>query len=69
MSIGKTYKKGKSIGEKRLSNMGAFCHVDVPGGHRSAEQRDMNNAHKTMDMHDTQEGYADRDEMRARMGM
>lgn len=66
MSIGKTYKKGKSVGEKRLSNMAAFGDVDVPGGHRTAEMRESNRAHK-VDEGSTMPEYDDRAERSRRL--
>lgn len=64
----KTYYKGKCVGEKRLSGMAAFADVDVPGGHRSADQRDANDAHKVVD-DSTHPEYADRMERQRRLGL
>lgn len=66
MAIGKTYKKGKSVGEKRLSGMAAFADVDVPGGHRTAQMREDNRAHK-VDSGSTHPEYDDRAERGRRL--
>lgn len=68
MTIGKTYKKGRSVGEKRLSGMAAFADVDVPGGHRTAEQREANDAHKVTGG-STRPEYDDRAERMRRLGL
>lgn len=64
--MSKKYPKGKSVGEKRLSGMAAFGNVDVPGGHRTAAQRDANDAHKVVN-DSTHPPYADRMEAARRL--
>lgn len=72
MMKGKTYYKGKCVGEQRLSGIHGVHDVTVPGGHAGPEQRqqrDFSKDGKAVAASQNQLEFADEQERMRRWGL
>ena len=70
MAKGKTYYKGKCVGEQRLSGIHGVHDVTVPGGHAPPERRMEGDYSKAGITHEQPKGgFADELERQRRWGL
>lgn len=70
MSKGKTYYKGKCVGEQRLSGISGVSDVTVPGGHATPDRRRERDFSKAgIEVQEPEGGFADEQERLRAWGM